>query len=535
MNGDSEVPGPGVEGRRHTSTWQISPLVRAEPGRGTHPEPGQDRVQDRTEHGRVGVIDIGSNTVRLVVYDVPTRLPMPLFNEKAQCALGLGLGKTGRLNPKGVEEALRSLARFVRLAAAMGVDQLQLVATAAVRDAEDGPRFVARVERACGLPVHVLSGAEEARLAAVGLLNGVPGADGVLGDLGGGSLDLVSLDLGGVGRFATLPLGHLRLAEESGGDRAKAKRLLEERLSQVSWLSEMGGRSVYCVGGSWRALARIFIDQTHHPLHVVDNYCIGFFPALKLSELMAQLSASTMEKLPGMDAARQQSLPFAAAALSALLHAAKPKEVVFSAYGMREGQMLELLPSALRRQDPLVSACEQAAERTGRFYIHGKELLDWLTPLFPTETESDRRLRLATCLLSDIGWSEHPDYRALHAYHRVLRVPYPGLSHSDRAEMALAILIRYGGVEQDRMVAPVRTLLDDRRLNRARVAGLGLRLAHTVCGGAPGLLPQTRLRLSDKVLTLETPQDGAIFLSEAVERRFGRLARALGVKPTLMA
>lgn len=529
MNEDNDAP--PAAGRA-----TISPIIAGDvPRQHLAGDLAFDHAHEHAELGRVGVVDIGSNTVRLVVYDVPTRLPIPLFNEKAQCALGFGLGKTGRLNPKGVEEALRSIARFARLAAAMGVDRLQLVATAAVRDAEDGPRFVARVERASGLAVHVLSGAEEARLAAVGLLNGVPGADGVLGDLGGGSLDLVSLDLGGVGRFATLPLGHLRLAEESGGDRNKMTLLLEQRLQQVPWLAEMGGRSVYCVGGSWRALARVFIDQTHHPLHVVDHYTIGFFEALKLSELISQLSESTMEKLPGMDSARRRSLPFAAAALSALLQAAKPKEVIFSAYGMREGQMLELLPSSLRRQDPLISACEQAAERTGRFYIHGRELLDWLTPLFPTETESERRLRLAACLLSDIGWSEHPDYRAVHAYHRVLRVPYPGLEHADRAELALAILVRYGGVEEDRMVAPVHTLLDERRLRRARVTGLGLRLAHTVCGGAPGLLLQTLLRLSDKALTLELPEDGAIFLSEAVERRFGRLARALDVKPALLA
>lgn len=485
--------------------------------------------------GRVGVVDIGSNTVRLVVYDVPTRLPIPIFNEKTQCALGSGLGKTGRLNPKGVDAALRSLSRFVRLARAMGVDRLEMVATAAVRDAADGPAFVARVERACGRAVHVLSGAEEARLAAVGLLNGAPAADGMLGDFGGGSLDLVSLDLGQVGRFATLPLGHLRLAEDSGGDRARAMAILEERLATVPWLADTGGRTIYCVGGSWRALARIFIDQTHHPLHVVDNFEIGFFEALKLSDLMANLSLSTLERLPGLAATRLQSLPYAAKALKGLLHAAKPKAVVFSAYGMREGQMLELLPQTLRHQDPLISACEMSAERTGRFAISGLELLDWLTPLFPLESEAERRLRLATCLLSDIGWSEHPDYRALHAYYRVLRVPYPGLSHSDRAEMALAMLIRYGGAEEDRIAAPARTLLDERRLPRARFLGLGLRLAHTLCGGAPGLLPQTRLELNGKALTLEVPTNGAIFLSEAVERRFTRLARALGVKPTFVA
>ena len=536
MSGESEGRPPATEPlARHADARPGSgPAGRA----GIHGAGWEAHAEspfERRLSGRVGVVDIGSNTVRLVVYDVPTRLPIPIFNEKAQCGLGLGLGKSGRLNPRGVEEAVHSLSRFVRLAGAMAVDRLELVATAAVRDASDGPAFVARVERACGLPVHVLSGAEEARLAAVGLLNGVPGADGVLGDLGGGSLDLVGLDLGAVGRFATLPLGHLRLAEDSGGDRARARALVDERLAAVPWLADMGGRTIYAVGGSWRALARIFIDQTHHPLHVVDNYAIGFFDALKLAELIANLSPGTMEKLTGIAGPRLQSLPYAAAALAGLLVAAKPKEVVFSAYGMREGQMLELLPAHLRRQDPLISACEQAAERQGRFFISGSELLEWLTPLFPDEREPERRLRLATCLLSDIGWSEHPDYRALHAYHRVLRIPYPGLTHPDRTEIALAILIRYGGEEGDNMVTPVRTLLDERRLSRARVAGLGLRLAHTLCGGAPGLLPQTRLRISNRALVLDLPSDGAIFLSEAVERRFGRLARCMGLKPALTA
>ena len=187
MSGDSEA--------QMANAPSTAPGTDAlKPTAGEPSEPAEESNEQRL-HGRVGVVDIGSNTVRLVVYDVPTRLPIPIFNEKAQCALGAGLGRTGRLNPKGIDEALRSLARFVRLAAAMGVDRLQLVATAAVRDAIDGPAFVARVERACGRPVHVLSGAEEARLAAVGLLNGTPGADGVLGDLGGGSLDLVSVDL----------------------------------------------------------------------------------------------------------------------------------------------------------------------------------------------------------------------------------------------------------------------------------------------------------------------------------------------------
>ena len=485
-----------------------------------------------TSPGRVGVVDIGSNTVRLVVYDVPTRLPMPIFNEKAQCALGAGIGRTGQLNAKGMQLALASMRRFVRLAEAMGVERLELVATAAVRDASNGHAFTRELEQLVGLPVHVLSGAEEARLAAVGLLNGVPGADGVLGDLGGGSLDLVGLDLGNVTSFATLPLGHLRLAEAAGGDRVKLRKILQQELASVPWLGSISGRSIYAVGGSWRALARIFIDQTHHPLHVVDNFAIGFFDALRIADLVSSLSSSTLDRLTGIDAPRLASLPYAAATLAALLQAAKPKEVIFSAYGMREGQMLEMLPSALRAQDALISACESRVERSGRFALHGQEILDWMTPLFPHETEAERRLRYAASLLCDIGWNEHPDYRAQHAFYRVLRVPYPGLFHSDRAELALSILIRYGGNEDDRILTQVRTLLDERRLARARTTGLALRLAYTLSGGAASLLTATRLKLEKDAIILRVPPDGG-YLSEAVERRFGRLARALGLKATL--
>jgi len=376
----------------------------------------------------------------------------------------------------------------------------------------------------------VLSGAEEARLAAVGLLSGVHDADGVLGDLGGGSLDLVGLNHGTIGEYATLPLGHLRLAEDSGGDHQKARKILDAQLDTVPWLSDMGGRAIYAVGGSWRALARVMIDQTHHPLHVIDNYTIGFFDAFRLANLVAGLSQSTLDRLTGVARNRVETLPFATMALAALLELAGPREVVFSGFGMREGQMLELLPEDLRHQDPLISACESQAERTGRFAIRGRELLDWMTPLFADETEDEKRLRHAACLLSDIGWSEHPDYRAVHAYHRVLRIPYAGLTHEARVQLALAVLVRYNGDVDDPIVAPVHNLLENSELERARIVGLALRLAHTLAGSAPGLLSQTQLKVTKTRLTLELPKDRAVFLGEAVERRLRTLARTMNLK-----
>ncbi len=498
-------------------------------------DPGlQPEAESMSAKGRVGVIDIGSNTVRLVVYETPTRLPIPIFNEKAQCALASGMSKTGKLSPSGVSEALRSLTRFVKLAEAMDVQRLEALGTSAVRDASDGQAFLGQVEKTCGLQVQVLSGAEEARLAAVGLLNGTPRADGVLGDLGGGSLDLVGLDKGALSSFSTLPLGHIRLGEDSDGDRKKAREILQQQLSDIPWLTEMNGRSLYAIGGSWRALARIFLDQTQRPLHVIDNFTIGFFDALRLSNLVAGLSPPTLEQFAEINRRRMETLPYAAAAMAVLLETAQPREVVFSAFGVREGQMIELLPPALRHQDPLISACESQAERTGRFGMHGHEILDWMTPLFPGETDEQKRLRHATCLINDIGWSEHPDYRAIHSYHRVLRVPYAGLTHPERAEMALAVLVRYSGDPESPMVAAYRNLLNDEQFVRAQIIGMALRLAQTLSGGAPGLLSQTQLTVKNERLVLELLSGSDIYLNEAVERRFKRLSQKMGLKSEIV-
>ena len=260
--------------------------------------------------GRVGVVDIGSNTVRLVVYDVPTRLPLPIFNEKAQCALGSGLARAA----DSTRRALTKRCAVSALCPLGGRDGCRPAGDGGDSGGarrRDGPAFV---HAPSGLrpAVHVLSGRRGGAASRGRPAQQRAGADGVLGDVGGGSLDLVSLDGGQVGRFATLPLGHLRLAEDSGGDRTRAKAILEERLATLPWLAEMRGRTIYCVGGSWRALARIFIDQTHHPLHVIDNFEIGFFDALKLSDLMANLSSAPWSVCPGSPPRCMQSLPYAA-------------------------------------------------------------------------------------------------------------------------------------------------------------------------------------------------------------------------------
>jgi exopolyphosphatase / guanosine-5'-triphosphate,3'-diphosphate pyrophosphatase len=482
--------------------------------------------------GRIGVVDIGSNTVRLVVYDVPTRLPFPLFNEKAQCGLGRTIAKTGRLDPDGVKTALRALARFVLLAEAMDVDRLELVATAAVREADDGPDFVAEIGKRFGCTVDVVDGAEEAQLAAHGLLSGVPDADGLLGDLGGGSLDLVVLDRGQFGRCATYPLGHLRLAE-SAGEPKKAVPLVAAELDSESWLDEISGRDLFAAGGSLRTVARVFLDQLNWPLHVIDNFSLPADEALQLLGLIARMGRGSIRKIPHISRRRSESLPYAALVLEMLIQKARPRRLVFSGFGMREGRMLSCLPEDIRRQDPLIAGCISHAERGGRFSVHGDEIMTWMAPVFDGESAADARLRLAACLISDIGWSVHPDYRAENAFHRVLRLPFAGLTHTDRAALATTTYVRYGGDPTSPSVAHPMSLLDEAASEHAIAVGLALHLANTLSGGAPGLLTKTRLKRNKNSLTLELPEDGAVYLGEAVERRLGRLARALDLKPKI--
>lgn len=485
--------------------------------------------------GRIAVIDIGSNTVRMVVYDAPTRLPIPMFNEKAQCELGRGLSQTGRLRPDGVTQALQSLARFTKLARSMGVDRLSLVATAAVRDAGDGPDFVKTIKKSFGHGVEVLSGEEEAKLAAIGLIGGVPDADGLLGDLGGGSLDLVAIDRGVCGECATMPLGHLRLLDDSNGRVGKAAALMAEHLAKVDWLPAMRGRPFHAVGGSWRAIARLIIEQTNYPLHVIDNYKVDREEALRVAKVVSGLSSQSLEKVRAISRKRAETLPYAAAALRVILETVGPSEVVFSGFGMREGKLLQCLPKTMRSQDPFLEGCGRLADKTGRFAISGEEIFDWLQPIFPGERPKQARSRLAACILSDIGWPEHPDYRAEHAFHRVLRTPFMGLSHPARVLLALAVYIRYNGDRDSPLVEPLKTLLDTEQTDRVETLGLSLKLAHTISGSAPGILAKTRLEPLDGSLVLRLPRDPTPFLSDTVVRRLRALARNLGMKPVVVA
>lgn len=484
----------------------------------------------------IAIIDIGSNSIRLVVFDGLRRTPNPVFNEKILCGLGRGLDLTGRLNPDGVRMAHENLDRLVALAHGMGVSRPEVVATAAVRDAADGPAFVAAVEARCGVQVQVLSGEEEARFSALGMIAGIPEADGIMGDLGGGSLELVAIDSVGLGLSATLPLGPLRLNPglDDRDGHYKMDEVIGGAISGVPWLATGAGRDFYPVGGAWRAIARIHMAQNRYPLRIIDHYTLFHD---ELDTLLAVIMRQTPESLGpvlGVSRGRMETLPVAARVLRRLLREVRPRQIVFSAQGLREGLLYHRLSDSVQSEDPLLSACRDMAAGLSRFAVFGDEVLAWTAPLFPDEDAAGRRLREACCLLADIGWSEHPEYRAEHTFYKTFRLTGIGVDHTGRAFLALALVARYGGGVHRKVLAGARALLAEDEARRAQILGLALRLAVYLSGSVPAVLAQSALRMTDDALCLELSPGAEIYLGAVVRRRLDALATALGRRPEIL-
>lgn len=480
---------------------------------------------------RCGVVDLGSNSVRLVVFEGHSRNPIAIFNEKAVLRLGQGLQQSGMLNEGGMAQALRVMHRYHAVARAMGASPFEVLATAAVRDASNGPAFVAQLQaRMPGVPIRILTGLEEADYAAEGMLCGIPDADGLLADIGGGSLELVRLDQGRRGPSHTLRLGVIRLAERSGGDLGKARDIAEQDLATVPWLGDVAGRDLYLVGGAWRALARMHMMQKGYPLHLVHHYAIGREEARSLAAVIAGAGRRALERMPGVPRRRIDDLPYAAVSLRRLLRLSGARRVVFSASGLREGWLMRRMPEAIRTQDPLLAAGHELAERHGRDPSLPPALLAWTQPLFANETPAARRLREAACWMSDIGSHDHPEFRAEQAFHRVLWQPAIGLDHQARAFLALATAMRYEAGPDAEFLRAARFLLDVASANRAEVLGAALRLAYTLSAGTPDLLAGTALRVQGPRLILSLHEDSGVFAGEAVMRRLDRLAQTIGLE-----
>ncbi len=492
-------------------------------------DPASRLHAENGDRRRIAVIDIGSNSIRLVVFSGAERSPMPIFNEKVLCGMGRRLHSTGRLDPDGVELALGNLPRFAAVAKALDVKRMRIVATAAIRDAADGADFIARARKRAGLEIETISGEVEAQLSALGVISAIPTADGAMGDLGGGSLELVRLDRGALGPQKTLPLGPLRLneAERAGEDIGKT---IKESIRALPWLETAAGRTFYAIGGAWRALARIHMAHTGYRLRVIDGYRVDAEQFRDFARLIAKQSDAALRQTPEVPIKRLETLRPAARIMRHIVDFARPKHIMFSAQGLREGIVFQDLPEARRQEDPLLAAASDVAKLFGRFAALGPPLARWTQSVASLGGSAFGRIGHAAALLSDIGWVDHPDYRARLVFDRVLTMPLPGLDHPARAFLAHALHARH---EEDAGAKLLKTAtaigLGNDIVVRARALGQALRLGYTIATGNAEALTQTSLGIGEKMVQLTVPELDGTYAGESVEKRLSELAETLGL------
>ena len=476
--------------------------------------------------GPVGIIDIGSNSVRFVAYGGTERVPSVLFNEKLMAALGRGVARNGKLDDQAMDLTLRALARFRQLAKEMGLKRLHTVATAAVRDADNGKAFLKRIAD-IGLKARVISGDEEAELAGLGVVSAIPQANGIVADLGGGSLELIGVARGAVGEGVTLPLGVLRLGDEP--DRGDIARTIRHGTKGGRLKDAARGKNLYLVGGSFRALALLDMKIMGHPLPIVHNHRILAERLPDIRSALERLSLDELKANTQISGPRIPTLPAVVTLLDTMIHVLGPRKIYVSAFGLREGLLYRDLDSLTKEEDPLLAAALEVGERLGRFGDHGAALDIWMDSLFPDETTEMQRLRLAACLLGDIAWNAHPDFRSERAVDMAIHGNWVGIDSHGRAILGRALCSAFSGEEM--FSTKLSALLKPGEEERVAAWGRALRLAQRLSGGTETLLRKTSINLAAGRVVLSIPEKYRALYSEAVERRLLQLARALGRKP----
>lgn len=482
----------------------------------------------RSAQPRTAIIDIGSNSVRLVVYQGPERLPAILFNEKVMAGLGRGLAATGAIDDRSLTEARSALARFAAVAREMEAD-VRTVATAAVRDASNGEVLLAAA-RALGLSPDILTGEEEARGAGFGVISAIPSADGIVGDLGGGSLELVRVRAGKVEDRVSFPLGVLRIAgiRAKGG---KLERQIGALIAEAGWLGRGKGLPFYLVGGSWRALARLDMTLTGYPLPIIQGYRMSADDIARLGQAIVDMDKAQLKAVPGMSSGRAATIADATALLAIVLRQLGSTETIASTFGLREGLLYARLDAATRTLDPLIVAAREEGRQLGRFPEHGDLLAKWIAPLFGGDAAPDARIRHAACLLADVGWRANPDFRAERGLEVALHGNWVAIDAAERAMLGQALFTSLGGgmTSPD----PLVRLANGAALERARAWGLAMRLGQRLSGGLAGPLHRSRLEITPAAVRLALEADDRGLYGEAVEKRHAALAGALGRKAVL--
>ena len=492
----------------------------------------ENKLARNEPSGHYAVVDIGSNSVRLVVYDRLSRAPLPRFNEKSLCRLADGLAETGELSEESCQRTLEAVRRFRAIADAMKVDRVDSIATEAVRRATNGAQLLARIAKETGFNVQVLSGAEEARFASLGVLACFHQPEGVVGDMGGGSLEVSEISNQGVSEFsASMPLGALPVQALLAKSRVDAKQRIDAILAEN--LPHGLSRPIfYAVGGGWRAFARVHLAFNEASLQVVNGYSIDARAARSFAKTISRLSKREVATLPGIPASRIATLPPAALVMDRVLKALSPERVIFSSLGVREGVLYSQLPPAEQALDPLLEGARDLGAARARVPEFASALVRWTDNLFPDEPSAERRLRVAACALSDVAWRDHPGIQAAESFRRLIQFPFIGIDHAERIFLASTIHARYAGSAEDPVLTGANSSLPASSRRRALVLGRVLLLGYRLSGSVPEILAGARLRIGTDTVRLEVSKAARVPDSEVVANRLKLFADAVGIRRT---
>lgn len=499
----------------------------------------ESEAQGRLQGVRpVAVIDIGSNSVRLVIYEGLMRSPTILFNEKALCGLGKGLATDGQMDPEGVERAIKVLYRYRKLAEQAGAVDVHVLATAAARDASNGPEFIIRAEAALGCKLHVLTGEEEAKYAALGIVSGIYAPDGIVGDLGGGSLEVVDIVGSELSGGITMPLGGLRLQEQADGDIDDARKIAKKHIAKADVLDGGKDRVFYAVGGTWRSIAKLHMEATNYPLHMMQCYEIEYEEMMSFLASVTTLDDFEKDTLKAVSKNRRILLPFGAVTMQEVLKKMKPSKIVFSALGVREGYLYSLLDKSQLEEDALLSGARELAILRARSPAHAQELADWTGQTFPVfdvkEKGQGERYRVAACLLADISWRAHPDYRGLQALNIISNGAFLSVSHPGRAYIALTNYYRYEGLRDDGLSKGLAEVATDKYIYRAKLLGALMRVVYLFSASMPGIIPKLKMIKADKDSDVDiffcVPKELEDFVGERLMGRLANLEKFTGKK-----
>jgi len=481
---------------------------------------------------RAAVVDIGSNSVRLVVFDGAARSPAFFYNEKVMCGLGASLSDTGCLDRSGKERALAAIQRFVAIAEGMNASAMAGVATAACRMAEDGKAFCHQITEMTGLSVRIASGSEEARLAAQGVILGWPLANGLVCDIGGASMELAEVRSGSIGKCLSAPMGPMLFSPTMPRDHMSKEIEHKLRMIRRDFSGQYG--TIYLVGGSWRAIAKIDMASRDYPLRVMNEYLMS------RNSLVATLDSIEKAETDGtmdqfmLQPERLKHLPTAARILRSMISVFQPDGIAVSAYGIREGMLYEQMPERLRHRDPLIEACLHAEYSSARMPGFGQHLHRFIRPLFKKCNSAQKRLVRAACILHDVSWRAHPDYRSVACFDFATRASLAGIDHAGRVFLALSLFNRYKSVDMPGYARDMLALLQPEERDQAVLVGKAIRFAAMLAVVSPERIGRLRFKPRKHELILELPSSLHIIHGEVVADRFRSVAAAMNCRPRIV-